>query len=56
MDKTLLETEFIDIYFSTLQIGVGVFFVPEHRTLHITLLVLEFCFYFGSDVEDENGD
>ncbi len=54
MDKTLLKTKFMDIYFSTLQIGAGVFFVPEYRTLHITLLVLEFCFYFIGEVEDEN--
>ena len=47
MDKTLLKTKFMDIYFSTLQIGVGVFFVPDHKTLHITLLVIELCFYFG---------
>ena len=46
MDKTLLKTKFMDIYFSTLQIGVGMLFVPEHRALHLTLLVLEFCFYF----------
>ena len=54
MDKTLLNTKFMDIYFSTLQIGVGMFFVPEHKTLHVTLLVLEFCFYFGGDVENGN--
>lgn len=54
MDKTLLKTKFMYIYFSTLQFGVGVFFVPECRTLHITLLVLEFCFYFGG--EDGNDD
>ena len=47
MDKTLLKTKFLNIYFSTLQIGAGVFFVPDHKTLHITLLVLEFYFYFG---------
>ena len=56
MDKTLLKTKFMYIYFSTLQIGVGAFFVPEHRTLHITLLVLEFCFYFGGGVQDGNVD
>jgi hypothetical protein len=52
MDKTLLKTKFMDIYFSTLQIGVGVFFVPGYRTLHITLLVLEFCFYFGGEADN----
>lgn len=54
MDKTLLKTKFLDIYFSTLQIGVGAFFVPEYKTLHITLLMLEFCFYFGGGVEERN--
>lgn len=52
MDKTLLKTKFLDIYFSTLQIGVGVFFVPGYRILHITLLVLEFCFYFGGEIDN----
>jgi len=47
MDKTLINTKHFSLYFSTLQIGVGVFFVPEHKTLHITLLMIEFCFYFG---------
>lgn len=56
MDKTLLKTKFMDIYLSTLQVGVGVFFVPEYKTLHITLLVLEFCFYFGGEVESGNDD
>lgn len=44
MDKTLLKTKFLNIYFSTLQIGAGVFFVPDFKTLHITLFVLEFIF------------
>ena len=52
MDKTLLKTKFMDIYFSTLQIGAGVFFVPEYRTLHITLFVFEFCFYFGGEIDN----
>jgi hypothetical protein len=44
----------MDIYFSTIQIGVGVFFVPGYRILYITLLVLEFFLYFGeSEAADE---
>ena len=52
MDETLLSTKRFEIYFSTLQIGVGLHYVPEHKTLHLDLIVLEFCLYLGK-LEDE---
>ena len=47
MDKTLLHTKRLDIYFSTLQIGVGFSYVPEHRTLYLHLVIFEFSIYLG---------
>ena len=41
MDKTLLMAKHLEVYLSTLQIGAGVLFVPEHLQLHIHLIVLE---------------
>ena len=41
MDKTLIHTKHFSLYFSTLQIGFAVLVVPDHKSLHINLLVLE---------------
>ena len=41
MDKTLIHTKHFSLYFSTLQIGLAVLVVPDHKSLHINLLVLE---------------
>ena len=48
MDERLYKSKHFDIYFSTFQIGVGLFYVPEHKTLHLHLILFEFCIYFGS--------
>ena len=42
MDKTLIMTKHFEIYLSTLQVGVGILFVPEHKSLHLHFLILEF--------------
>jgi hypothetical protein len=47
MDERLFKSKHFDIYFSTLQIGVGLSYVPEHKTLHLHLILFEFCIYFG---------
>ena len=47
MDKELLHTKRLDIYFSTLQIGFGLLYVPEHKTLHLHLGAFEFAIYIG---------
>lgn len=47
MDITLLSTKIFDIYLSTLQVGVGISYVPSLRSLHLNLVVFEFVFYFG---------
>ena len=41
MDKMIIDTKHLTIYISTLQIGVGVSFVLEHRELVISLGILE---------------
>ena len=47
MDTRLLNTKRLDIYFSTLQIGLGITYVPEHKTLHLNLGVFEFVIKLG---------
>ena len=44
MDKTLIMTNHFEMYLSTLQIGMGVLYVPEHKQLHINLFILEIVF------------
>lgn len=41
IDKALIITKHFELYFSTMQIGLGILFVPEHKSLHLNLLVLE---------------
>ena len=43
MDKLLFDTKNVQFYFSTLQIGIGISYVPEHKEIHFQLLVFEFC-------------
>ena len=40
MDKKLIDTKHFTLYLSTLQIGVGIEFIPEHKELIINLIVL----------------
>lgn len=41
MDKKIIDTKHITAYVSTLQMGVGISFISEHRELIILLGVLE---------------
>lgn len=47
MDITLFSSKRFEIYLSTLQIGVGLHYVPEHKTLHLDVIVFELTWYFG---------
>ncbi len=49
MDKLLFQSKHLNIYFNTTEFGVGINFVPAHKTLYLNLLVLEFSIYFGQD-------
>ena len=41
MDKTLIMTKHIALYLTTLEIGVGINYVPQHKELVISFLLLE---------------
>ena len=41
MDKMIIDTKHLTVYVSTLQIGVGISFVLEHRELVISLGIIE---------------
>lgn len=41
MDKRIIDTKHLTIYISTLQIGIGISFVTEHKELSIMLGVIE---------------
>lgn len=49
MDKKLLGTKRFEVYFCTWQIGVGLMYVSDNKSLHLNLGVLEFVVYFGKD-------
>lgn len=49
MDTKILGSKHLDIYFNTMEFGVGINYVPAHKTLYLSLLVLEFSIYFGQD-------
>ena len=41
MDKKLIDTKHFTLYLSTLQIGLSIEFVTEHKELIIHLIILE---------------
>ena len=41
MDKMILDTKHLTIYVSTLQIGIGISYVVEHKELVIHLGIIE---------------
>lgn len=41
MDKMLFDSRHMVLYFSTLNIGLGIIAVPKYRSLHIHLIFLE---------------
>ena len=41
MDKMILDTKHLTIYVSTLQIGIGISYVVEHKELIINLGIVE---------------
>ena len=45
MDKILFETKHTTLYFSTLQIGMGIEYVPDNKDLVIQLILLELHIY-----------
>lgn len=49
VDKTLLTTKYIDLYLSTLQIGIGIAYVPQHNNLHLHFIVFELVINFKSN-------
>jgi len=47
MDRTIINSKHIMLYFSTLQIGFGIFIVPAHNSVSITLGLFELMIVFG---------
>ncbi len=47
MDIQLVNTKHFDLYFNTLEFGVGINYVPNHKALCLNLIVFEFVFYLG---------
>lgn len=41
MDKMLIDKDHITLYLSTFQIGLGINYVPQNKTIVIHLLLLE---------------
>ena len=41
MDKKLVDTKHFTLYASTMQIGLGISFMPVHKELIIHLLIFE---------------
>ena len=41
MDITLIETEHLQLYLTTLEIGIGINYVHQHRELIFSFLLLE---------------
>ena len=56
MDKTLIMTKHIALYLTTLEIGVGINYVPQHKELVISFLLLELHIDWLKDNEGENTD
>ena len=44
MDKTLINKKHVQLYLTTLEIGIGVNYVPQHKELIFSLLLLELHF------------
>ena len=47
MDRTIINSKHIMLYFSTLQIGFGIFIVPAHNSVSITFGVFELMIILG---------
>lgn len=41
MDKMIIDTKHLTVYVSTLQIGIGISFITQHKELVIHLGVIE---------------
>ena len=41
MDKKIIDTKHLTIYISTLQIGIGISFITEHKELSIDFGIIE---------------
>lgn len=54
MDKTIINTKHIQLYLTTLEIGVGINYVPQHKELVISFLLLELHIDWLKVVEDGN--
>lgn len=46
MDRTIIKSKHIMLYFSTLQIGFGIFIVPTHNSISLTLGLFELIIVF----------
>jgi hypothetical protein len=46
MDTKLFGSKHLDIYFNTMEFGIGINYVPQHKTLYLRLIVLEFSLCF----------
>ena len=47
MDKRLIGSKHFELYLTTLEVGLGLMYVPDHKSLHLTILLFEFVIYFG---------
>lgn len=56
MDKTLINTKHVQLYLTTLEIGVGINYVPQHKELVISFLLLELHIDWLREREDGNDD
>ena len=47
MDRTIIKSKHVMLYFSTLQIGFGIFIVPTHNSVSLTLGWFELMIVYG---------
>lgn len=51
MDKKLIDTKHITVYITTLQIGVGILYITEHKALAINLGIIEINIRFSTKIK-----
>ncbi len=49
MDLQLVNKKHFDLYLDTLEVGVGVSYITERKTLYFKILILEAVVYLGKD-------
>ena len=49
IDMVVFETKHVSLYFSTLEMGLGLTIVPQNKTVNIMLFVLDLNISWGND-------